>query len=141
MDEDVQRRLVQYIEGGGTLILFPSIPTRDLKGNACTVLKDYMDVDIKEKVEWNFVSLDGIDSISTHYAEVYEGKGIIPFGYIDDASGRCCAFEKKIGNGRVIVCGAGFELEQEFKIDVVKDWLKERGLNQLLKQKSFWTFG
>lgn len=137
MDEDVQRRLVQYIEDGGTLILFPSIPTRDLKGNPCTVLKDYIDVDIKEKVEWNFISLDGIDSISTHYAEVYEGKGIIPFGYIDDASGRCCSFEKKIGNGRVIVCGAGFELEQEFKIDVVKRLAERAGVKPITKTEEF----
>lgn len=137
MEEDVQRRLVQYVEDGGTLVLFPSIPTKDLKGNPSTLLKDYIDVDIKEKVEWNFVSIDDIDSISTHYAEVYEGKGIVPFGYIDDASGRCCAFEKRIGKGKVIVCGAGFELEQEFKIDVVKRLAERAGVKPLVKTDEF----
>lgn len=42
MNEDVQARIIQHVEGGGALFLFGSLPTETLAGEACTLLIDYL---------------------------------------------------------------------------------------------------
>jgi len=42
MGEGMQRRLVEYVKGGGTLLLLPVIPTQDENFAPCAILSDFL---------------------------------------------------------------------------------------------------
>ena len=42
MAPSIQRRLIQFVENGGQLLLAPVIPTLDEDLNPCTILRDYL---------------------------------------------------------------------------------------------------
>jgi beta-galactosidase len=48
MDEHIQLKLINYLDNGGKLILFPAIPVKTMKNVPCTLLKDYIAFGLKD---------------------------------------------------------------------------------------------
>lgn len=120
MDKEVQYKLVKYIKDGGKLVLFPSIPIMDMKGNPCTVLLEALKVEVSDSYWYKFVKIDDIDSVGAGYIETYNGEDLQGFAYLEEEPNKCCAFEKYLGKGKIVVFGIGLELEQFFKDTIVK---------------------
>lgn len=120
MDEEVQDKLVQYIKDGGKLVLFPAIPTMDMKGSPCRKLLEALEVEIEDSFWHKYVVVEGIDSVGGGYIEAYKGENLQGFAYLQDMPGKICAFEKALGKGKAVVFGVGLELEHYFKDEIVK---------------------
>lgn len=125
MDEDVQNKLVQYVNDGGKLVLFPAVPTMDMKGNPCTKLLEALEVEIQESLWHKYVELEGMDSVGGGYIEIYKGRNLQSFAHLQESPDKTCAFEKNLGKGKVVVFGIGLELEHYFK-DVLVEKLAAR---------------
>ncbi len=121
MDEEIQDKLIQYVKDGGKLVLFPSIPTMDMKGNTCTKLLEALQVEIDQTFNNKYVMIEEMDSVGASYIEIYKGEGVKGFASLQDESDKMCAFEKNLGKGKVVMFGIGLELDHFFKDDIVKN--------------------
>ncbi|GGF27291.1 glycoside hydrolase [Halobacillus andaensis] len=126
MDRHVQQKLVDYLEDGGQLVLFPSIPTKDLNDNECTLLKDYIGVGLNGRKQ-GFVTVGDIDSVQTKYMETFDVKDGA-FAWSEDERKDVAAFEKRLGQGKLIVFGVGLELDFNYKYEVIRHLAEKAGV-------------
>ncbi|MBU1142834.1 MAG: beta-galactosidase [Firmicutes bacterium] len=117
MKKEAQEKLVNYVSEGGKLFLFPEVPTKDLLDRPCHILKDFIDVDIKEKVHGKRVNINGHDSVNCHYAQVYDQK--IGFATLDLDSSKVTGFKKEIKKGLVYVFGMAIKSDWDYIDQIV----------------------
>lgn len=127
MDEEIQKKLAHYVESGGTLILYPTIPEYSMKNEPCSVLKDFIGVKIKGKINNGFATIGNLENVSFHKAEKYETSAT-PFAWTEDEERDCIAFEKEVRQGRVLVFGIGLELDFEYKKSAITDLALRAGV-------------
>ncbi len=132
MDADIQQKLVNYLENGGTLILFPEIPDRSMKNDQCTILKDYIDVKISGEKRDCFVTIGSFDSVKVNFMQTYNVDDKV-FGWTEDESREPVAFEKKLGKGKLLMLGVGFDLDFEYKKDIVNEIVGKAGIQKRFK--------
>ncbi|WP_370295787.1 beta-galactosidase [Rossellomorea marisflavi] len=125
MDEAIQRKLVRYVEDGGTLILFPAMPEKTMKNEPCTVLKDFIGVDVMSTGGQGFYRTEEMDDLSTTYMESYR---IDHGAFAWNEDGSPVAFKKPCGSGNVIMFGADLELDFGHKLGVVRDLARKAGV-------------
>jgi beta-galactosidase len=114
LDAAVQQRLVDYVYGGGSLLLLGRLPERDLEGQVCRVLADAIGV----------TGADTIWGTSSYYPSVRgrEWADVIPetrVGWLQplasdsatavlgDVAGHVCGVEARVGAGNVVLLAAG----------------------------------
>jgi beta-galactosidase len=112
-----QQVIVDYTNAGGSLVIFPNLPDREMTQNPCTILRDAL-----------FIGPSGKEIIDSPLIDIYDLKDIKcanPQMVYDEGSlkgseiiartikGSACGFEKKLGNGSVIHFGTwlGFDTE------------------------------
>lgn len=118
MDEAVQQKLVHYVKDGGTLVLFPVIPKYTMKNEPCTVLKDFIGADSTMSTS-EFFRTEDMVNLSAGCLETYNvEEGVFAWSEGEDKAP--AAFEKSLGEGKVIVFGAGLELDFAHKLEAVK---------------------
>lgn len=116
MEKTVQKKLVKYIQDGGTLILFPELPQKDLAGNSCTYFCDEMGIDKKE----SFSSL-----VQFGDNECYVDKPVTILNNTENTDiiaeteeGACC-ISKKVQKGRLIFLGTPITHFYDYHIDII----------------------
>jgi beta-galactosidase len=108
MDADTQKLLASYVERGGHLVVYPTIPTLDLYLNPCTVLRDALGITCETTAKPGKVDAFGIDDIYTLFSEkqcyhIAEGKPVAMTKH-----GDLCGVRKKVGKGTVTALGFAF---------------------------------
>jgi len=142
MDKEVQDKLLKYVVAGGKLVLYPALPTKELNGEECTILKDGIGVsEIKRSTE-RFISFAELDSVQVQYLETYKGKDLSGFAWVENTSSEnsLVGFQKKIGQGEVILFGAGIELDQGYHEEVVVMLAEKIGVKPVIKQADYIDF-
>lgn len=120
MDEEIQNRLLQYVKDGGSLVLFPAIPTMDMQGKPCRKLLEALQVEIEDTSYNKEIEIEEIDSIVAERIETYKGKNLEGIASLENEGDKLCGFEKHLGKGRFVMLGAGFQLTQCFMDDIIK---------------------
>ncbi|MCU9612683.1 beta-galactosidase [Caldibacillus lycopersici] len=133
MDENIQMKLMNYLEAGGNLILFPKIPEKDMKNRPCTLLKDYLGIQVKGVKHGGFATVGAIENVSIYQAEIYDQTDGA-FAWIEENNRDVIAFEKEIGTGKVIVFGVGLELDFEYKREIIEELAKAAGIHKRLER-------
>ncbi|MFB1050995.1 beta-galactosidase [Paraliobacillus sp. JSM ZJ581] len=118
MDAEVQQKLADYMEDGGNLVLYPVIPTKDLNGHSCTILKDYIDVSIIDHKP-GFIRFEEIDSIQVTRMEMYEVSSRA-FAWSEGEEEHPVAFEKHLGKGKLIMFGVAMDIDFQYKLEVYR---------------------
>jgi beta-galactosidase len=123
MEEDLQRRLAEYVLLGGQLVLYPEIPTKDRRGNPCTLLADSLDLG-----EWDIVSAyaDYVDVLDIDSVMVrqrlnfsrFEGRKVASF--TRTGGDEVAAYIKQIGRGKILVFGLAMGQDYGYQLDVMK---------------------
>ena len=116
MDAKVQTRLKEFVETGGTLLLYGRLPQWDMEGNVCRIFADFLEVSsISFKTEQDIpvMSIQPVGvlgeyaEVRTYSAEVYEGQRLLPLMELS-VEGGICAFEKQISSGKVVMIGTDY---------------------------------
>ncbi|PLR99072.1 beta-galactosidase [Bacillus sp. T33-2] len=128
MDERIQLKLVRYLENGGQLILFPTIPVKTMKNVPCTVLRDYIGVQIKCHKHRGFAHIDEVDNVQAEFMETYEIE-TGAFAWSEDGDHDVIAFEKSLGKGKLIMFGVGMEFNFNHQFDCIMNLAKKAGIN------------
>ncbi|PGL70104.1 beta-galactosidase [Bacillus sp. AFS055030] len=117
MDAKIQQKLVNYIKNGGKLIIFPILPTETMKCTPCTILKDFIEVEQKE-IKHGFAIVENMENIAAMMQTFNHAEGA--FVWTEDDDKDVVAFEKNIGDGKVVVIGLGMEIQFDYQLEAIK---------------------
>ncbi|PTX64962.1 beta-galactosidase [Melghirimyces profundicolus] len=135
MDPALQERLVQYVQDGGKLVLYPEIPTKDLKGNPCRVLADQLDLGEWERVSGNdTVDVPGMDSVAVKQRlrfTRHDGEELAV--HTRHGKRETAAYHKKAGAGEVLVLGIAIGQDFQYQLDVIRILAERIGIRSRLK--------
>ncbi len=133
MPAGVQKKLVRYMESGGRLVLFPSLPEREEHGRECAIIRDRLNVEKGKERDRSMARIFGLE-INAFYTESYrELSGLSPFGF--DEEGSACAFYGSVGQGEIVMLGCGIELEREYKLEVLRRLCEHLGIERNVEIK------
>jgi beta-galactosidase len=115
----VQATLVEYLRGGGRLLLAGRVPARDMTGEPCTVLRDALGLAPHGSVRstpsfFTSVTAHGWAAprpeTRTGFAELYEpAAGDVVLREL--TTGHGCGFDVPVGSGRAVVFAADYECD------------------------------
>jgi beta-galactosidase len=114
----VQRSIVDYLRSGGRLVLAGRVPSRDMTGAPCTVLRDALGL-----TPLGTVSVSGsfFPSVTAHgwaaprpetrtsFAELYSAAGDVVLREV--STGHGCGFDIPVGAGRAVVLATDYECD------------------------------
>ncbi|MFD1359039.1 beta-galactosidase [Fictibacillus halophilus] len=127
MDEHIQQKLVSYLENGGKLILFPTIPVKTMKNVPCTILKDYIGVTVKGHKTHGFAQIGDADNVPVNKQELYAIEDGV-FAWSEDEDRSVIAFEKQLGKGTLLMFGVGMDHNFYYQNDLIVDLAKRAGI-------------
>ncbi|MEH7237240.1 beta-galactosidase [Bacillus sp. JJ1562] len=139
MDRDVQRKLVEFLQIGGSLLLYGEVPLFDMEGKDCTILADALGVTFtghKEASQEYFLSIEpdpngfyaSNPEVRTHFAQHFElnnAKAILRVYGTNEA----CGFESEVGKGKAVAITAAYRCD----IELFRTVLEHLGANVTLK--------
>jgi beta-galactosidase len=112
-----QQVIVDYAASGGKVVLFPSLPDREMNQNPCTIIRDalFIQPSGKEVIDSPLIDiLERQDIKCANPQLVYDEESLKGAEIISRTiRGSACGFEKKLGKGTVIHIGTwlGFDTE------------------------------
>jgi beta-galactosidase len=127
MDGPVQQKLVDYVGAGGRLLIFPTVPDRDMLGEPCTTLADLFGV-CPRVVDFGFADIDGIKEAVIWSATDF---GNIPDGFATSSTGFTCGFTKAIGKGTAVVFGMAMQHHFHYYDAIVLNTFRKIGVEPL----------
>ncbi len=130
MDEDTQRKIYEFIKGGGSLIIGPDIPVKDLQGGKCSYLADKLGLKPAPSSE-RFFTRGGDKMLSALSLKTFEKIG--GNAIFRTEKGNICALSQKHGKGTVIAYSFGLTHIYDYHIDVMDIFLKDAGVNPLIE--------
>ncbi len=131
MDAETQRLLSDYVLHGGTIILYPAIPTYDLYLNKCEVLKNNLGLNFTTNISPYKISALGIKDIFTYLSkkQIYDENNSEPIAFTD--GNEICGIRKNIGKGKIIVLGFAFGYTSDEHLQLLEKIIR---LNKIKKE-------
>lgn len=121
LDTEIQRKLVDYLKGGGRLLLYGEVPLADMEGRPCTLLADALGLTARgTHQEKPFYSLSLVahswaaprPEVRTHFAQVFEpARGEVLLSLY--GTGEACGFDVAVGRGRAVVLATAYPCDVE----------------------------
>jgi len=129
MDKETQRKLVEYVKGGGCLILNPSVPNKDLNLKKSTILQDELGIKILGHLNHNLVKMhDGEYVAGDGGMDIFDAKDCT--AVTKTVKGEASTILRKVGNGKVLVIGFGMSHIFDYQIDMIRDYAFLMGVKQ-----------
>ncbi|WP_339314542.1 beta-galactosidase [Paenibacillus sp. FSL R10-2734] len=125
MASDVQSKLESYVKRGGKLVIFPELPSKGIDDKLCTILRDALDIRVKNTYKNDLVRMAEMDSIFANEVQTYDEQDGAFAWY--EGTDETVAFEKKLGEGRVYVFGMTLSGDFEYQKDVIGLVMKQVG--------------
>lgn len=136
MDGSIQKKLVEYLNNGGNILLYGEVPLYDMEGNRCTVLAEALNIKplhTRYSTESYFLSVYADcwaaprPEVRVNFAqalEVQNSKAILRIRGTDEI----CGVDAKVGKGRAVVIATAYICD----ISLYKSILKELGVEPAL---------
>ena len=125
LDAEIQRRLAEYLEKGGRLLIFPTVPVMDMEGRPCTILRDLLGC--KAEVH-DFGFAEYIDDVENLIVSSSTDFGEVENGFAKHESGYTCGFTKKVGRGEAVVFGVAMQHDFYYRDQVVLNQFEKIGV-------------
>lgn len=130
MDEKIQLKIVNYINNGGNVLLYPEIPVYNMNGEKCEILKNFINTDIVSDMIYRFADVLGTECIAVNSAQTYSGlKSNEILGKIEETD-ETAVFQRKIGKGKIIVMGINFEMNFIHHKNFIKEIMSYFGVKK-----------
>ena len=115
MDAESQTVLLNYVQNGGHLVCFPTLPRFDLQANPCSLLADGLKVQTDEVID-DFNGMirwteTGEEIHATRYIETFKAEKAETIAAAKN--GKPCGLNIKCGKGSATVFGTGFIYQAE----------------------------
>ncbi len=119
MHGDLQRKLADYLNAGGGVLLYGEVPLFDMEGKPCTILADALGVKhagFRHASERFYLSLCANGwaaprpEVRTHFAQVFESGEAAPILTVY-GTGEVCGFDARVGKGRAIVFATAYSCD------------------------------
>lgn len=122
LDEGIQAKLRDYVQGGGRLLMYGELPRLDMEGRPCTVIGDALGVRHSEYLQasGNFhlsLQAPGEPEVRTWRAETLEAPNGKPF-LMAVGKRSPVGVEFSFGRGKAVVLGANYQLHAPFYRDL-----------------------
>lgn len=108
-DEDVQRKLVAYLEEGGQLVLVGRMCEADSQQRPCTILREALGISGSQRsapFSQTLIRAFAQEDVPVSFMETYAGNFDEVFARAAD--GEVVGFIQRVGRGRAMVLGAAF---------------------------------
>jgi len=146
MAEDIQRRLVQFVQKGGKLLLCPVIPYMDENFNPCTILRDFLEGAAVEPCTRyapvvNVGNIHNIFMNGSIFRSVKKPAGARVFAW-EERSGAELGWEKSFDGGKVLWLGFRWNHAMEDHIRMLRYLLSLMGCQESVVQSdnhNLWT--
>jgi len=129
MDGETQTKLVQYVEKGGTLLIFPTLPTRDLSCQKETLLLDGLGIEILRKTRDNLVKVKGREVLVRGETTVFRIRESSATIFARTTEGEPCGLLKRKGKGRALILGFGISHVFDYHIELIREFAREMGIH------------
>lgn len=123
MDGGVQKKIADWLKGGGNLLLYGEVPRFDMDGRPCDILSRALGATPKgfKTLEHDYIlSIEPRDwatpkaETRAYFAQTFEeNEKLTPLFRVHD-TGEICAFETKTGKGHAIVLATTTPCDDEF---------------------------
>lgn len=137
MSGEVQKKLYEYLVNGGTLVLTPKLPLKNLMNDKESFLADKIGVKIIKEIHNKFAYFNDKEVfIVTGTTQIYENvtkKEILA----TTKNGEPCAFIKTVGKGKIIVLGFGISHIFDYHINLIDDIAKLAGVKRRISVEPF----
>jgi len=138
VDAPAQQTIADYITGGGSAVIYPYVPDRELSQKKCTVLRDVLELSPSgiEIIDSPLVDILGYRDIkcSNPIMTFTEGELAGTETIARTISGAPCGFSKKVGHGNATYIGTWLGFDTEGHRPVYEALLKRSGA--ILRQAS-----
>lgn len=99
MNASEQQKIADYTKNGGNTVIFPNLPTREMNGNPCKILRDFVGIDSKEIYSFDSPLLDilGFKDIKCANPQIVFDENDLQNAEIiaKNIDGKICGFRKK----------------------------------------------
>jgi len=122
MDKRTQSKLVDYVKKGGTLIISPTLPTKNMGLlREDTLLKEF-EIDISEVLNEDLVFISGRDYTVSGGVKVFNSKKRRVVARTKEK--KPCGILKKVKKGRVMALGFGVTHLLDYHIDLISHFMQ-----------------
>jgi beta-galactosidase len=132
MDAATQQKLVDYVRGGGRLLLNPELPLRGAGREACTILADFLGVRVGGTLGGNaFCRVAGREVLAPGgitWFEARDGKVVA-----ETAQGQPCGLDIRREGGQVLLAGFGLNHMFDYQVDLVRDLVARLGVRPAIE--------
>ncbi len=114
----VQESIVEYLRSGGRLLVAGRVPSRDMAGAPCTVLRDALGLRPLGTVAGSHTFYPSITAhgwaaprpeTRTSFAELYASDGDVVLREV--STGQGCGFDVPVGSGRAVILATDYECD------------------------------
>lgn len=131
MDQPTQLKLAEYVRQGGTLIMSPTIPTKNLGLLREEVLLKEFEVSISETLKENLVFISGKDYAIESDIKVFDSKKRRVVVRTKDR--KPCGILKKIKKGKLLLLGFGVTHILDYHIGLISHFMQMLNLEPSVK--------
>lgn len=121
--EEIQQKLVDFVSGGGTLLLYGELPEYDLIGEPCTILLDALSLSAPQYRQnaqpRSFLTISACGALAgaaadnrANFAQCFSqmpGGILSPYG-----TNLCCGFIRELGKGRIAAITCDYPNDPNF---------------------------
>ncbi len=131
LDQDTQSRLADYVVAGGTLILGPRVPDRDLNGNPCDVLSRRLHLPrvmgYRERTLADILDVRSVYGAACAVLETLPDAEVL--GWLHADQEQAVIVRLPAGRGQVVLFGLGFTDVYRYYATVVRRVLAAIGFH------------
>jgi beta-galactosidase len=127
MDAATQQKLVDYVRGGGRLLLNPELPVRGAGREACTILADFLGARVGGTVGGNALyHVGGQEALAQGGITWFEAPGATVVA--EAGAGRPCGLDIRREGGQALVLGFGLNHMFDYQVGMMRDFMARLGV-------------
>ena len=133
MNAAEQQKIADYTKLGGNAVVFPNLPTKEMNGNPCKILRDFVQVDSTETYSFDspLIDIAGFKDIKCANPQVVFNENQLNGAEIiaKNIDGKICGFRKNVEKGTLTHLGTWLGFDTEAHRDVYAELVKNSGAN------------
>lgn len=128
MSEKIQTLLVNYIKDGGNLVLNPEVPTKNMINEDCTILKDFLEIEIVNDSVWGCVDILEHESINCGGSQIINVPNSTTIATLEKDKNAVCGVIKNVGNAQVCILTSKIRNEWDYMNATFTDLFSKVGI-------------